>query len=204
MELSFRPHPTELRCVACVAVGVQPARVTPKVIFWPLALPVRRVAVVGGGRCGPGECALVAHLGPEPSGLRGSAATVKHRDGRGVGVGRAAPKHVPADLIHEQATQRDRLTDPVRERRARQLHALAREDLGLTVQRQMVGVFRDEDMREKARAPAAPLDRQGRHGRLRDRPLKPARQLRPHVTVHNEASGDVLQEFARVLAEGGA
>jgi hypothetical protein len=109
---------------------------------------------------------------------------------------------VAADRVHERAQQRSRLTDPVGERRAGELHALARVDLGLTVQRQVVGVLGDQDVREQARTRAAALDRQGRHGRLRDRPAGPAAELRADVAVHDEASGDVLDELARVLAEG--
>jgi len=69
------------------------------------------------------------------------------------------------------------------------------------MQRQAIGVFRHGDVREKARARPAALDRQRRQRRLHDRLAGPAAQLRPHVLDHLECGRNVFQHLGHVLAD---
>lgn len=79
--------------------------------------------------------------------------------------------------------------------------AFALEDLALTVQGQVVGVLRHQDMGQKPRSGPPALDGAARQGRL-DEALAPrAREPRPHDPVHDEPSRHVLQFLSHVLAQ---
>jgi hypothetical protein len=49
--------------------------------------------------------------------------------------------------------------NPVRQRRAAKVEPVALEDLALAIERQVIGVFIDEDMGQQAGAGATALDR---------------------------------------------
>ena len=59
--------------------------------------------------------------------------------------------------------QRRHLADPSRHGGAIELDALARIDPGLPVQRQMIAIFADQDVRQQPCAGLTTLDRQRRH-----------------------------------------
>ena len=64
-----------------------------------------------------------------------------------------------------------RLADPAGQGRAVQIQAGTRVDRRLAIQGAVVGVFRDEDMGERAFGRQAALDQPGRRRRLDDAPL---------------------------------
>ena len=77
-----------------------------------------------------------------------------------------AGQHMAPDGIGQGLQQRRRLADPAGQRRAVEFDALAGEDAGLTVERQVIAILRDQHMREKAGSGSAALDRSWRQRRL--------------------------------------
>jgi hypothetical protein len=67
----------------------------------------------------------------------------------------------------------DRSADPIGEGRAIQFDAMPRKDLALSIQREVIAVFGDEDMGEKGRAGQALGDRPLRGRRLVNGPAGP-------------------------------
>jgi len=65
----------------------------------------------------------------------------------------------------------------------------------------MIGVFRDQHMRQQRRCRQAALNRQARHLGLRDGLAAAAGQFRPHVADDPEAGRCVVEHFGDVLAE---
>ena len=59
-------------------------------------------------------------------------------------------------------------------------------DYALTMQRQRIGVFRHDHMREQTGSRTAALNRKRRQWRLHDRRTGPAGELRPHLLNHLE------------------
>jgi hypothetical protein len=108
---------------------------------------------------------------------------------------------VPADGVGERREQRGGLADPVGEGGAVEVEPVALEDLGLAIERQVVGVLADQDMGEQARARAAALDGAGRQRRLDEALAAGAGQPRADDPVHDKAAGDVLQLLGHVLAD---
>ena len=97
--------------------------------------------------------------------------------------------------------QRRHMADPIGHDRAVDIDAVARINLGLTMQRQMIAIFGDEDMGEQRRTRPALLDRQRRHRRLHDRLAGAAAHLRAHMHDALEVRGDIFQHFALVGAD---
>ena len=93
--------------------------------------------------------------------------------------------------------------DPIGQGGALDLDAFARQDRGLTVQRQPVEVFADHDVGDQARTRPALFDRQIGRRRLHDMLAAPATQLWPNMADHLEPSRDLLQDLGHVLAELG-
>ncbi len=89
------------------------------------------------------------HVGPDPRGLGSARARGLHLDRRVIGKDRRTPQHMAADRIGQRLQQGCRLADPVAERRAVQVDALALEDLAL-------GDTRESESRGGISPPRAP------------------------------------------------
>ena len=50
-------------------------------------------------------------------------------------------KHLPADPLDDRLQQPDRLAHPIAQRRAVEIEPVARIDLALPVERQVIGIF---------------------------------------------------------------
>jgi hypothetical protein len=79
--------------------------------------------------------------------------------------GRAA-HDVALERVDQGAEERGRAPDPVGERGAGKVDALASIDARLAVERQMVGVFGHQHMGEQPRTGSTALDGHGRQRRL--------------------------------------
>lgn len=92
-------------------------------------------------------------------------------------------------------------TDPVRERRAVNLDALAGEDLALPIERQVIAIFGDEDMREQSRAGQSLGDRPLRGRRLVDGPADPAAITGPTDANDPKPRRHMIKHLAYRLAD---
>ena len=94
------------------------------------------------------------------------------------------------------------MSDPVGQRRAIQIDALAGVDLGLAVQRQMVGIFGDQNLGDRGLGRQAALDQPRRRRGLHDTVLAcPAGVFGPAGDEHPELRRHDVQPLAPVLAD---
>ncbi len=105
------------------------------------------------------------------------------------------------DRISQWLQQCRRFANPVGEGRAVEINAVAIEYLGLTIERKVIRVLRDQHMGQQAWAWPAALDRARWQGRLADRLAARTSHPRPDKAVHHEAAGKVFQLFGDVLTE---
>jgi len=82
-----------------------------------------------------------------------------------------------------------------------QVYALAGEDLGLSVQRQMIVVLRDDDVGQQPGAGAATGNRMIGRRRRDDGVAGPAGQLLADMPDHLEPAWQVIERFGDVLAD---
>jgi hypothetical protein len=111
------------------------------------------------------------------------------------------------DGFGQRRQQEQSLSDPVGERRAVQFHIFTEADPCLAVQRDVVAVFRHDDMGDQSRPRAPALDRQRGHWRLDDGLAGSAAQLGAKMPNDFEAGRDIFQHITLVLpdaAEHGA
>ena len=127
-----------------------------------LGAAVGRVAIERGRRRRSAECSFVAHRCPQPPGLGAAPPRREHFHGSVVGVQHFAGADVLTDRNHQRIEQRCHASHPIRHGGAVEIDILPRVDVALPIERQPVGVFRHDDMREQARTGPAALDRQRR------------------------------------------
>jgi hypothetical protein len=75
------------------------------------------------------------------------------------------------------------------------------EDLALAVERQVIGVFIDQDMGKQARAGTPSLNGAGWQRRLRECLAARAGHARPHDAGRGEPAGEVFQLLGHILAQ---
>ena len=97
------------------------------------------------GRSLIGAWAAIAYIGPEPSALRSSVAWCEHRDGGVVGMKPGRGEHVSAHRLYG-GEQGDQSAEPAGEGGAVEIDAVASIDLGLSVERRVIAIFRDQHM----------------------------------------------------------
>jgi hypothetical protein len=184
-----------------IAVGVDDAAEGLQMRLRMLALAVGRIEEQRRRRARAGERPLVAHVDPEPSGLGLAGARRQHRHRRVVDMQGVRGHRLSGERINQRRQSRGRRTDPAGQGRGLQADALAGEDLGLAVERQVVVVLRDDDVRQQPGAGAATGDRVvGRRGRDH-RLAGPAGELLAHVPDHLEAARHIVEGLGRLLAD---
>src|SRR5712675_2251271 len=131
---------------AGIGVCLQSTLEVLQVMPWMFALAIFRV-------CEPdSRCSrfagrpVVAHVGPETSGLGLAAAGSEHRYRRVVSVQLAPAKHVLLNRIYKWTEQIAHTTYPASQRRAGYINSLAAVNLRLSIQRKMVCELRDDHM----------------------------------------------------------
>ena len=105
------------------------------------------------------------------------------------------------DGVRQRFEQGGGFTNPVGQGGAVQIDPLALEYLALPVERQMIGIFIDQHMREQTGAGPAALDRPRRQLGLMECLAASAGHARAHDPVHDETAGDIFQLFGHVLAQ---
>ncbi len=113
----------------------------------------------------------------------------------------AAPDN-PRNLIGKRLQQRCRPTHPVGHGRAVQIDPFTRIDLALAVEGKMIGVFADQDMRQKAGAGSVAFNwarwQWGLHNRFAAR----ASFARADNPVHDKTVRHILKLFGDIFAKG--
>jgi hypothetical protein len=84
-----------------------------------------------------------------------------------------------------------------------EVEAVAGVDLALPVQRQMIAIFRDQQMRQHAGGGATARRRHRWRRRLGDRVAAPAGVFRADMADHPEPAGDIVENFGDVFAKPG-
>jgi hypothetical protein len=145
--------------------------------------------------------AIVTNVGPQPTGLGLAHARSKHRHRRIVGVQLATIENVAPQSFDQRCEQVTRSTDPVGQRRALQFHTLPGVDLRLTVEREVVSVLRDENMRQQTWSRQSALNGARWCRRLHNPLAARAAQLGTHLADHLELGRHILQHLGNIFPE---
>ena len=135
--------------VGGIAVDLQNAAEALEMAFHMLRPAARRIAIDDGGRIAAAPGPVVASISPELAALHALAARIEDGAARLVGkqFRRGFQELEQARLQGSQ--QRRRTADPIGERRAVEIDALAAIDLRLPIQRTVISVFRNQHVGDK-------------------------------------------------------
>src|SRR3954453_14235224 len=84
-----------------------------------------------------------------------------------------------------------------------EVQAIAGADLALSVERQMIAIFRDQQMRQHAGSGTPTRRRQRRSRCLGNRVAAPTGVFRPPMPDPSEPAGDIVENLGDVLAKSG-
>jgi hypothetical protein len=157
-----------------IAVGLQDAAETAEMVRRMGAAAVGTVAVEGRRRCRAAPGTVVTDIDPQPPGLGLGGARRPHRHGGVVAMDLVGGEDMGGNRLDQRPQLPGRLADPAGHRRAAELDAGPREDLGLAVERQVRAILVDQHMGEQAGTRPAAVDRQIGRRRLMDRLATPA------------------------------
>ena len=183
------------------AVGVDDAPEVRQMPLRMLALAVGRVEEQRRRRSRAGERPLVADISPQPPGFGLAGARRQYRHRRVVDMQRVRVHHLGGQCVDQRRQGRRGRTDPAGQGRGLQADALAGEDLGLAVERQMVVVLRYDEVREQPSAGTATRDRVIGRRRRDHRVAGPAGQFLANVPDDLEAARHVIEGLGHVLAD---
>ena len=189
--------------IAGIAVDLQDALEAGEMGDRPLGLAIGRIDIGDAGRVGAAPGPIVSGIGPELAGL--GAARGRDRAPAPSSRRRTAWTAALSSSSRRSCTGRSMeggTADPVRQRRAIEIDALPGVDLGLPVQRQMIGVFGDENLRDRRLGRQSALDQPRRRRRLHHPVLaSPAGVFGPADDEHAELRRHDVEPLAPVLAD---
>jgi hypothetical protein len=187
---------------ASIAVGLQQTPEAFQVARRMLALAVLAVNIRGSGMARAAPRPGIDRIAPEPSGLGLSATRIKHRQCRVVGEHMRRVQHRAQQQFVQRRQPPTGGADPVAERGTIQCHPGAGEDLGLAVERQVVAVFVDNDMREQSLGRHAAVDWTLGRGGLNHGFLTAAAAItRPADDADAQLSRDIIQHLGTIFAD---
>ena len=114
---------------------------------------------------------------------------------------RVGAHHLGGERINQRRHGRRGRSDPAGQRRGLQVNALAGEDLGLAVERQVVVVLRHDDMGKQSCPGAAAGNRMVGCRRGNYRVAGAAGELLADVPDHLEPTGHIIERFGDILAD---
>ncbi len=127
--------------------------------------------------------------------------------GASTGIGVSSPcrtssaDHLPAQKLGQRLQRRRGRAEPARERRGRQVDAVARVDLGLAIQRQVIVKLRHRDVGQEPRT-GPPAGHRMVGGRRLDHQLASAAGERlAHVAHDLEPAWHIVEALGHVLAD---
>lgn len=154
--------------VGIVAIDLQDALEAGEMAEQPLGFAVGCIDVGDAGRIEAAPGPVVGGISPELAGLGAPSTGIEHRHRRLVGeqLGSRA-KHSEKALM-QGAQMEGGMPNPVRQCRSIESDALAGIDLGLPVQRQVIGIFGHQNLGDGCLRRQAALDQPGRSLGLQD------------------------------------
>ncbi len=144
---------------------------------------------------------VIAAVSPQISAPGLAAARIELLDRRFIGMQNLALFEQQRQSIHQGLQRHAQLTDPLRQRRAGDRHALARADLLDPIQRQMIQVFLDQDPRMQAGSGQSTIDERGGDRGRADGFAVTAGILRANMAMNEEAGRLDIQLLADVFAD---
>jgi hypothetical protein len=166
-----------------------------------------RAAAIGAVEVGrrrrgaPAIRSIVAHIDPEPPGLCSAEARRRNGHCRVVAMDLLGGEDMRTNGGHDRVQQPGGLSNPIAQCRAIEFQTLPGIDVALPIERQVIAVFRDQQMGQHGGRGAATRRRHGRSRRLGDGIARTAGKFRPHVPDHLEVPGHVVQHLGHVLPE---
>jgi len=143
----------------------------------------------------------IAHIGPEPAGLRSSVAGGEHRNRCVVGMKSCRSEHMETQCLDQWIEEGGCGTDPSCKRGAVEIDPFAGIDLRQTVEWSVVAVLRYQYVREQPGSGIGSRNRAGGCRRFDYRLTATTAELRPHVANDLEALRDILEDFRDIFAE---
>jgi hypothetical protein len=150
----------------------------------------------------PAPGPVVHRVAPQPSGFGAPPSGIEHRQSGVIGEHLGRGQHGAQHQLVQRSEPPAGAPHPIAQRGTIQRHALAREDLRLAIQRQMIGVFVDQHMRQQRLARHAAVDRSFRCRCLHDRLFTgPAAIARAADHSHPQLGGHIVQHLRLVFAD---
>jgi hypothetical protein len=169
---------------------------------WLFGLAVRRVDIGDRWRIGPAPWPIVSRIGPELPGVRSSSPSIEHRRRRLVGEDFRRRADMREKLLMHGPQMPGGATDPIGERRTIKRDPLPRVDLRLAIQRRVIGIFRDQHMRDGCFGRQASLDQPRRRAGLHDGAVASATGVFGTARhQHPEPRRDDVEPLGEILAD---
>ena len=184
-----------------VAIDVQTALEVREVRHRPLGFAIWRKQVDRRRRFRAAPTPLFASIDPKTAGLGSSSSRIEHGYRRVVGKEVVRGKHVPAQPFVQGFEPPARTADPAGERRTTEIDAVSCEDLRLPIERGVIAIFADQDLRQKRRRCQPAGDRAFRCGSLGNGAATPARVFGSRRADHAKLRWYPVQHLADALAD---
>ena len=168
---------------------------------WPLSSAVWREQIDGGWRLRPTPGPLLSGVNPETPGLRPPTSGIKHRHRRVVGEQMVRGEHVLAETPVQRLEPPAGAADPSSERGAREIDAVTREDLRLSIERRVVAIFADQHLGKQRRRRQAAGDHPLRSWRLHHSLTSPTGIFGTSSADHAQLRWYPVQHLAHALAD---
>ena len=165
------------------------------------ALAIRRIRKPNRRRRLAPGWAVLANVGPQPTGLGLAHTRSQYRHRSVVGVQLATIEDIAPQRLDQECEQVTRFAHPIGQGRAFQFDALPSVNLRLAVQREVVSVLRDENMRQQSWARQSALDGARWCRRLHNALAAGAAQLGTYLADHLELSRHILQHLGNIFPE---
>ena len=185
-----------------VTVGLQQAAEALQVFGGMRALAIFAVDIGHRRMTGSVPASVVDGVTPQPPGLRPASAWVQHRQGRVIGEHDRRGQHRAQHQFVQWREPPAGAADPFAQGGTIQCHALTGEDLHLAIQRGVIAIFADHDVRHQCLGGHATIDWALRRGGLKHLALTgAAAEARTADQLHAQLGRHVIEHLRAVFAD---